>query len=153
MLDMLRKLLQQPGVASKLCSLGMMSALEMLRDTRSPEVQRSTDRTLTALMQTSLTDAHQPVSPNQGSQLVPRSRCQSNSPVLLNTQQKQQLSRKVSESDDGAKYGRGSHSNLENVSQAFGSQQGEDCHGPPSVCTGLFVVVTTCKVKAFMLAM
>lgn len=142
MLDMLRKLLQQQGVASKLCSLGMIPALEKLRDTRRPEVQRSADRTLTALMQTSLTDAHQPVSPNQGSQLVPRSRCQSNSPVLLNTFQKQQLPRKVTKSDGGAKYGRGSHSNLENVSQAFGSQQGEDCHGPPSLCTGLSVALT-----------
>lgn len=145
MLDMLRKLLQQQGVASKLCSLGMIPALEMLRDTRSPEVQRSADRTLTALMQTSLTDAYQPVSPNQGSQLVPWSRCQSNSTVLLNPLQKQQPStREFSTSDGSAKYGRNSRrrDNLENVSQAFGSQQGEGRHGHPSVCTQFFALLT-----------
>ena len=131
MLDMLRKLLQQEGVASKLCSLGMVSALEVLRDTGSPEVQRSADRTLTALIQTSFTLPHQPVSPNESSQHIPRSRCQSNSPVLPDSVHKQHLLRKLGTSHGRIKHDRISHSSdsLENLSHAFGSQQGVIYHG------------------------
>lgn len=127
MLDMLRKLLQQPDVAVKLCSLGLVPALEMLRDTGSPEVQRSADRTLTDFMQANLTSACQPVSPP--SQYRPRSRCQSNSPAPCKPAHEQQLSQRLSTFHCNAKHGRtAAHSystdSRENISQAFGSQQG-----------------------------
>ena len=126
MLDMLRKLLHQEGVASKLCSMGMISALEVLQDTGSPQVQRSADRTLTALIQGSLTLPNQPVNPIESSQHVLRSRCQSNSPVLLDPLHKQRLSHKLSTSDRRTKHGRISHSrdSQEHVLHTFGSQQG-----------------------------
>ena len=127
MLDMLRKLLQQPGVAVKMCSLGLVPALEMLRDTDSPEVQRSADRTLTALMQANPTSACQPVSP--ASHCHQRSRCQSNSPVPCRPVHEPQVSHRLSPFHCSAKqgytaaysYSKGSR---ENISQAFGSQQG-----------------------------
>lgn len=129
MLDMLGKLLQQPGVALKMCSLGMVPALEMLRDTDSPEVQCSADRTLTALMQANPTSACQPVSPTQKTHCRPRSRCQSNSPVPCGPVQKQQVSHSLGMFTYSAKPGQTaaySHSkeNCQNISQAFGSQQG-----------------------------
>ena len=155
MLDMLCKLLQQEGVASKLCSLGMMSALEVLRDTGSPQVQRNADRTLTALIQGSLTLPHQPVSPNKSSQHIPRSRCQSNSPVLLNPLHKQHLSHELGTSHGRTKHGRTSHSrdSQEYPSQAFGSQQGVIYHGcssPIGLCQAVCTVIlaTSCFLQA-----
>lgn len=154
MLDMLCKLLHQEGVASKLCSLGMISALEVLRDTGSPQVQRSSDRTLTALTQASLTLAHQPVSPNESSQQVPRSRCQSNSPGLLDPLPKQHLLHKLGTSQGRTKHGRISRSrhSLQHVSHTFGSQQGVVCHGRSSpislyqsVCTTSLRLRVSCR--------
>lgn len=152
MLDMLRKLLQQEGVASKLCSLGMVSALEVLRDTGSPEVQRGADRTMTALIQTSFTLPHQPVSPNESPQHIPRSRCQSNSPVLPDPVHKQHLLRKLGR----IKHDRISHSSdsLENLSHAFGSQQGVVFHGcssPISLHQAVYTVVLATSLAGTLL--
>lgn len=154
MLDMLCKLLHQEGVASKLCSLGMISALEVLRDTGSPQVRRSSDRTLTALIQASLTLAHQPVSSDESSQHVPSSRCQSNSPGLPDSLPKQHLLHKLGTSQGRTKHGRISRSrdSLEHVSHAFGSQQGVDCHEHSSrislyqaLCTTTLLLHDTCR--------
>lgn len=155
MLDMLRKLLQQPGVAVKMCSLGLVPALEMLRDTDSPEVQRSADRTLTALMQANLTSACQPASPT--SQCRPRSRCQSNSPVPCKPAHKQQLSHRLSIINCNAKHGQTtaysySKDSCENISQAFGSQQGRTLF--PHRLRGSNQTVPKsqpCEVKSFLL--
>ena len=128
MLDMLCKLLQQQGVAFKLCSLGILPALELLQESHSPEVQRRANKTLTALMQ-SEPDA-QPFSANQSSQYIPRSRCQSNSPKLFEIKHQQQLPPKISRSCANAIYASAttqscsSRASLELASQAFGSQQG-----------------------------
>ena len=128
MLDMLRKLVQQPGVAAKLCSLGILPALEALQDSDSPQVQRSAGRTLTVLMQIEPQNSSQSLNLNQGREGVPRGRCQSNSPAQLGAKPWRHLSGNVSkvENSKHAQSKAYTHStdSLETVSQAFGSQQG-----------------------------
>ena len=127
MLDMLCKLLQQQGVASNLCSLGIVPALELLQESHSTDVRRHANKTLTALMQSE--PSAQPFSPNHSSGNIPRSRCQSNSPIVFETKHQQQRSCKGSGSHANAMYGMAvpqscGRDSLELASQAFGSQQG-----------------------------
>lgn len=132
MLDLLRKLAQQQGVASKLCSLGVIAILRSLQENGSPNVQRSADRTLTAVTQSHITPVLQPLSPNSVSAQHPRSTCQSNSPSVPQAQHQHRRFERV-----GEMHGRlsgcrtGSHKHIASsavnsaASQAFGSQQGK----------------------------
>ncbi|DBA67372.1 TPA: hypothetical protein ACH3X2_001663 [Trebouxia sp. C0005] len=86
MLDLLRKLAQQQGVSSKLCSLGVIAILRSLQENGSPNVQRSADKTLTAVIQPGDMPVLQPLSPNSVSAQYPRSTCQSNSPSVRHAQ-------------------------------------------------------------------
>lgn len=132
MLDLLRKLAQQQGVSSKLCNLGAIAILRSLQENGSPNVQRSADRTLTAVMHSDVTPVLQPLSPNSVSAQQPRSTCQSNSPSVPQAQhQRRHLER------GGEMHGRlsgcstRSHKHIASsaansaASQAFGSQQGK----------------------------
>ncbi len=132
MLDLLRKLAQQQGVSSKLCSLGVIAILRSLQENGSPSVQRSADRTLTAVVQSDVTPVLQPLSPNSVSARYPRSTCQSNSPSVPHAQHQHRHLERV-----GEMHGRlsgcstRSHKHIASsavdsaASQAFGSQQGK----------------------------
>jgi len=132
MLDLLRKLAQQQGVSSKLCSLGVIAILRSLQENGSPSVQCSADRTLTAVIQSDITPVLQPLSPNSVSAQHPRSTCQSNSPSVPQAQHQHRHFERV-----GAMHGRlsdcstRSHKHIASsadssaASQAFGSQQGK----------------------------
>ncbi len=132
MLDLLRKLAQQQGVSSKLCSLGVIAILRSLQENGSPNVQRSADRTLTAVIQSDVTPVLQPLSPNSVSAQHPRSTCQSNSPSVSQLQHQHRHFERV-----GEMHGRlsgcstRSHKHIASsavnsaASQAFGSQQGK----------------------------
>lgn len=126
MLDMLRKLAQQQGVSAKLCSLGLIATLDAMQHKRSPEVQRSVNRMLTALMQSDPSPTRQPCSPAYASQNTPRSRCQSNSPLGLQAEQPKRHPHWVTEShtQPTCHVHDRSCSGSQLASQAFGSQQG-----------------------------
>ena len=132
MLDLLRKLAQQQGVSSKLCSLGVIAILRSLQENGSSSVQRSADSTLTAVIQSDVAPVLQPLSPNNASAQYPRSTCQSNSPSVPQAQHQRRHLERVSEM-----HGRlsgcstRSHKHIASsavnsaASQAFGSQQGK----------------------------
>lgn len=132
MLDMLRKLAQQPGVAVKLCGLGLVALLTALQEECSPEVQRSAGKTLTAVMLSDPAPDFQPFSSNHISPHNPRSRCQSNSPQLSPTEHQKRHSQRTNMFQgrsmeclsQGHSYGR-SRDDSQLASQAFGSQQGK----------------------------
>ena len=82
MLDLICALTQQQGVPAKLCSLGLPAILDELCATASPEVKRSANKAVTALIQSDSACFSQ--QPGQQAQQLsphdPQSRCQSNSP-------------------------------------------------------------------------
>ena len=138
MLDILRKLAQQQGVSTKLCSLGLIAVLHTLQETGSPEVQRSADRTLTAVMQFDIVPNLKPASQYHISPQHPRSRCQSNSPPALISHHQRQHPDKTSQFQGRSTQHslqshrrnmshRDSHRDSQTASQAFGSQQGKSC--------------------------
>ena len=126
MLDMLRKLVQQQGVSTKLCSLGLLDVLHKLQGSGSLEVQRSANKTLTAVMQsgpalTSHVSHHDQASPHS-----PRSRCQSNSPPFLQSQELPQRSHVTPlHVTSSQRYQYKSNLASQIASQAFGSQEGK----------------------------
>ena len=135
MLDLLRKLAQQQGVSSKLCSLGVIGILRSLHENGSPNVQRSADRTLTAVTQSDITPVLQPLSPNSDFAQHPRSTCQSNSPSVPQAQHQHIFFERAGEMHgrlSGCSTGSYKHTASSAVnsaaSQAFGSQQGKDIH-------------------------
>ena len=138
MLDMLRKLAQQQGVSTKLCSLGLIAMLHTLQETGSPEVRRSADRTLTAVMQFDIVPNLQSASQYHISPQCPRSRCQSNSPPAIISPHQREHPHKSSQFQGRSTqhslqshrrniFHRDSHRDSQTASQAFGSQQGKAC--------------------------
>ncbi|DBB03962.1 TPA: hypothetical protein ACH3X1_013032 [Trebouxia sp. C0004] len=131
MLDLLRKLAQQQGVSSKLCSLGVIAILRSLQENGSPSVQCSANRTLKAVIQSDVTPVLQPLSPNNISAQYPSSTCQSNSPSVPQAQhQHRHFERDGEKHDRLSSRSTQSHKHTASsadksaTSQAFGSQQG-----------------------------